>query len=248
MSQLAVTTNDPTLVSIAQELASNLNLPYSDKDESKHDYWLILDQSGLALVSNKNKRLKPLYIDFEIGSTEYRKQHTSLRKEPLARAIGIHPDKKPLIVDATAGFGQDSYLLACLGYNITMLERSPILFALLQDGLKRLTSPISQQLTLVRADSREWLPHCKPSPDIIYLDPMFPERKKSAAVKKNMAMLHELLDDSDEDDLLDVALACATYRVVVKRPRLSVNLAGKSPTYTITGPKIRYDIYQVQSL
>src|SRR5690349_7877666 len=124
-------------------------------------------------------------IDFLSGPLAYRQKHTSLRKEALARAIGMPPNQHPVIVDATAGLGRDSFILASLGFEIIMLERSPIIFTLLEDALKKASTKIPviiNRMHLIQADACEWLEiHGPKGVDVIYIDPMFPERRKTAA-------------------------------------------------------------------
>ncbi len=193
----------------------------------------------------------PIYIDFLSGKVAYRAKRANRRNELLARAINISPKENPLIVDATAGLGRDSFILATLGYEVILLERSPELYTLLADALNRAktnpdTAPIIERMTLIHTDAKEWLVAKKypRQPDVIYLDPMFPERKKSASVKKEMLILQELLGtDSDSAMLFEVAIDCAKRRVVVKRPRLAENITARAPDYTLKGNSSRFDIY-----
>jgi len=190
-------------------------------------------------------------IDFLTGKTAYRARHASRRNELLARAISISPRDNPLIIDATAGLGRDSFILASLGYRVILLERSPVLHQLLLEALERAKTeadiaPIIARMTLIHADAIEWLRNksypCLP--DVIYIDPMFPERKKSAAVKKDMIALQELLGaDEDSADLFQAAIDCAKRRVVVKRPRVAQNISNRAPDYSLKGNSSRFDVY-----
>jgi 16S rRNA (guanine1516-N2)-methyltransferase len=241
-----------------QTLANSLQLPFIADFQSdtakEYDYLLLLTPDYLGLQKTTDKKLSPFYIDFLSGKMLYRSQHAGLRKELLARAIGFKPGDHPRIIDTTAGLGRDSFILATLGFEVTMVEQSPILHALLIDGLNRarqnpLTSEIIHRLKLIHADSKEWLTSSQnnPKPDVIYLDPMFPERKKSASVKKEMVILHNVLGKASDDDaaLLEVALTCAAKRVVVKRPRLAAYLTARVPNFSVTGKNSRFDIYLV---
>jgi 16S rRNA (guanine1516-N2)-methyltransferase len=193
-------------------------------------------------------------IDFTSGSMRYRVKHASLKKELLAKALGVKPRDNPVIIDATAGLGRDSFILASLGFKVTMLERSPVLFNLLTDALKRaaqdpVMAPVIARLTLVQADAISWLssPTFKQAyhPDVIYLDPMFPERQKSASSKKEMVFLQELLGtDKDTEELFKAAFACGTPRIVVKRPRLAESIASWiKPNFSLEGKSSRFDVY-----
>lgn len=194
----------------------------------------------------KPKIEQPFQIDFLSGKLRYRADHAGLKNELLARAIGKKPKDNPIIVDATAGLGRDSFILASLGFRVTMLERSNELYDLLRDALNRASEEIPEiieRLTLIHTDSISWLKTAE-KPQIIYIDPMFPERKKSALVKKDMALLQQLLPKEDNyEALLECALACATVRVVVKRPRLAPSNSKHPPSYVLSGKTSRFDVY-----
>ncbi len=242
---ISVYTSHSALEPAARQLAQQLQLPFS----AEADYWLLLTPDYLGLQATKEKSL-PFYIDFLSGKMQYRRKSASLRREALARALGLKNNTQPTIVDATAGLARDSFILAVLGFEVQLLERSPIIYALVHDALQRAMknaelAPIVQRMRLIQADAITWLKTAE-KPDIIYLDPMFPERKKSALVKKEMRIFHDVIgDDVDADALLQTALACATQRVVVKRPRLAPALAGIKPSYTLSGSSSRFDIYLI---
>jgi 16S rRNA (guanine1516-N2)-methyltransferase len=207
--------------------------------------------TGLALQPSDPKDGEAIRVDFALPSFLYRLDHGGGRKQPMARAMGLKPGYSPLILDATAGLGRDGFILAALGCRVLLCERSPIICALLQDGLSRaLVDPrlhaIAERITLYAGDSRQLLPALAPEerPEVIALDPMFPHRTKSALVKKEMRVVRAVVgEDSDTSDLLQVALAHADKRVVCKRPLQALPLAGPAPTFAITTPKHRFDVY-----
>lgn len=210
------------------------------------DFTLVQTANGLALCVPDTKS-KPFLIDFTEGAWIYRLQQAGLRKEAIARAMGTHPNKHPRIIDATAGLGRDSFLLAALGFHVTLLERSPIVHALLADALLRARvheklAPIVNRMQLHCVDACDYL--SQHQFDIVYLDPMFPSRDKSALVKKEMVILQTLLGkDPDTDALFAAASTCAAQRIVVKRPRLAAGLTGIAPSYSLTGKSSRFDVY-----
>lgn len=216
-----------------------------------HSYQLIHTPDHLALQKIGDKKTKPFYIDFLAGKMRYRCQQASLKKELLAKALGAHPRDSLSIVDATAGIGRDSFILATLGFEITLIERSSIIYALLNDALNRAkqnsaTIAAATRLHLINADAITWLKQTPNKPDIVYLDPMFPEKQKSAANKKEMVILQDLLGkDLDADLLFQAALTCGARRVVVKRPRLAENIANHKPSYSLTGKSSRFDVYLI---
>ncbi len=206
-----------------------------------HDLVLVLTSDRLELRDRRALRLKPLAVDL----TGLR--HASLaRRQPLARALGR---KTRTVVDATAGLGTDASRLAALGFKVTAVERSAVVAALLRDGLERaqrdpdLARLLGGRLTVLTGDAREWLPEMSPRPDAIYLDPMFPpKRKASAATRKELAWLRVLVGtDPDAHELLAIARACSP-RVVVKRPDDAPPLA-PNPTLSFCGKLVRYDVY-----
>jgi len=153
-------------------------------------------------------------------------------------------------VDGTAGFGRDGFVLACLGCKVTLVERSPILGALLEDGLRRglrdedVGKIIREQITLVVGDTKNIIKTLSPPPFSIFLDPMYPKLQKSALNKVEMRILRELVgDDQDGSSLLYCTLQFAENRVVVKRPKEAPPLAGISPSHQIGMKNSRFDVY-----
>lgn len=221
--------------------------------EAATRYTLVPAGDRLTLQQPDDPKFMPFYIDFLSGKLRYRGDQAGLKREMLARALGKKPKDQPRIVDATAGLGRDSFILACLGFNVTLIERSEILHALLQNALQRAAAnadmaPVIARMHLIHADAKDWLMKLPTAdrPDIIYLDPMFPEREKSASVKKEMVILQHLLGkDEDSAELLKTALACSKLRVVVKRPRLAPALSARERDFSLTGKSSRFDIYLV---
>lgn len=150
-------------------------------------------------------------------------------------------------VDATAGLGQDAFLLAAYGFQVRMYERDPIIAMLLYDAMRRgrencELAPILCRMSLKMGDSIALIPELASSPDLVLLDPMFPKRQKSGLVKKKFQLLHQLEQPcQDEDALLTAALACNPRRIIIKRPAKAGNLGRKQPSYSLRGGTIRYD-------
>ena len=171
-----------------------------------------------------------------------------LGRELLVKAVRVRGVEGIRVFDATAGLGEDSLLLAAAGFSVTMCESDPIIAALLADGLRRAAddpelSGIVGRMSLVEGDSIEILPSLTEAPDVVYLDPMFPARTKSAAVKKKFQLLHRLESPcADEASLMDAALAARPRKIVVKRPIKAPVLAGVRPSHSISGKAVRYDV------
>jgi 16S rRNA (guanine1516-N2)-methyltransferase len=247
MIRIAVTASTPELNARAEALAEQLKLPFSNDAE----FLLIFTPLFLGL-QKKDSDFQPLYVDFLSREMTRRRQQATVRKESLARALGLKNKTQPSIVDATAGLARDSFILACLGFEVTLLERSPIVAALLQDGLQRAAldetvAPIVSRLHLEQIEGVFWLKNAE-RPDLIYLDPMFPERKKSALVKKDMQIFQEIMHEEDDSELLlKTALECAKQRVVVKRPRLAEPITGPKPSFCLSGSSSRFDVYMTSA-
>ncbi len=209
----------------------------------------------LALSSMQNEFKSSVHIDFLHGKLAHRREFGGGRGQALAKAIGLKHGANPSVIDATAGLGRDAFVLAHLGAHVTMIERSPILAALLNDGLQRLainTEPPGSdtiQLQLIQANAIDWLPRQAKDnnrPEVVYLDPMYPHRSKSALVKKEMRALRALVgDDEDSALLLQAARHCALKRVVVKRPKGAPLIDDSKPSGNVQSKNTRYDIYPV---
>lgn len=248
LTRIAISTTSTERLSEAKNLAELLQLDFiPEPDDSRlklYDYFFVFTPNYLGLQKTTEK-FNPFYLDFLSPQLRYRCEKATLRNELLARAIGAHPKTHPNIIDATAGLGRDSLILASLGFQITMIERSPIVHALLQDALNRYPA-LCERITLILANAIDWLNNLAHDvkPDVIYMDPMFPERSKSALVKKEIAMLQQIIgQDTDEQELFKAAFAQAKSRVVVKRPKLAANIANRAPNFVLLGKINRFDVY-----
>ncbi|TNE77524.1 MAG: SAM-dependent methyltransferase [Gammaproteobacteria bacterium] len=217
---------------------------------------LYLDEHGLGLQLTGKGAPGPVRAEFVTGKMGYRREHGGGAGQLVAKAVGLQKTKATLhVLDATAGLGQDAFVLASLGCRVTLFERNPVIHALLEDGLARAAlnvdcAPIIERMTLREGSSIDWLSSASEGvADVIYLDPMFPHRDKSALVKKEMQVFRMIVgDDDDSERLLSAALAAATYRVVVKRPRKAPAIEGPEPATRIEGKSSRYDVYSIKAL
>lgn len=247
----------PKAVDLADSLGLNV-LPSDLSLEQKNQFDLILEvkDAGLQIQPCGKGAPGPTLVDFLSGSVAHRRQFGGGKGQMIAKAVGVKGSIKPAILDATAGLGKDSFVLATLGCSVTMLERSPIIHALLQDGLERANTdpdvgPIVAQMNLHNTNSIEWMQENKNMAgfQVVYLDPMFPHNDKSALVKKEMRAFRPVVgDDLDADQLLDAALEIAENRVVVKRPRKAPYLANRKPSLQFEGKSSRYDVYPLKKL
>ncbi|MEE8057275.1 MAG: class I SAM-dependent methyltransferase [Pseudomonadales bacterium] len=234
-----------------RQLAADLQLPLTDDDSASYTYLLIYTEQGLALQRTDSKAAGPVMVDFVSGVASYRRAKGG--GELIVKAVAGDKQPRPTVLDATAGLGRDSFVLASWGYPVTLCERSPIVACLLDDGLQRASQAGDSALQAVIArmqlqpiDAVSYLQQLEQStwPDVVLIDPMFPPSKKSALVKKEMQVFQQIIGaDQDSELLLNAALEYANNRVVVKRPRKSQFLTDKKPNFSVEGKAIRFDIY-----
>jgi len=232
---ISVGFSDEALHEQAALLASQLSLAVNNETLPR----LCVTSDKLVLLA---EGFLPLCADFSAAA--WQKRRDAGKKQGLIRAC--KPVKGMRILDATAGWGRDAAILAGFGANVLMIERNPVMAALLADALARLSpqSPLTALLSLQCTDARHYLQNvpADDAPDVIYIDPMHPHRQKSALVKKDMQVLQQLLGaEDDAESLIQLAVKHARQRVVVKWPqRLPALLP---PDMSITGKTVRFDVY-----
>lgn len=225
----------------ALEVISDLKL-----DDQQAAFEFIEQELRLHLLLDE--KLTHIVFNLTEGELAYRANKVSKSNEVIAKAIGCKPHYRPKVLDATAGMGRDAFIMALLGCHVVMQERNFAIYQLLKNALERLYehinfSHLNNQLQLVHCDSVNVLKDIE-NFDVIYCDPMFPERKKSALVKKEMRIFKLLSgDDFDADNLFIKALQSGIKRTVVKRPKGAPFLANKQPNHQITAKQFRFDIY-----
>lgn len=201
----------------------------------------------LELIDTSTAEFKPIFIDF-LDEKFFRRQQQSGFSQHLARACGVSKHHKPVVIDATTGFGTDAFILASLGCEMICIERNELLAQLLADALERakLVIPeVTVRIKLIHDDAKHFLTTVTEKPNVIYLDPMYPHRNKSALVKKEMRILRELVgSDDDSIELFELAYTTTKNRVVVKRHRLAPTITNKKPTFSLTGKNCRFDVYE----
>ncbi|MCP4989780.1 MAG: class I SAM-dependent methyltransferase [Colwellia sp.] len=263
---------------IASEQPSNIALGYVDSVDSEHakrlakkwhfsylgdvaaankqpelEFVLQMNKQALELCKLDEPKLGAIKVDFVEGAVAHRRKFGGGRGQDIAKAVGLKHGFTPHVLDATAGLGRDAFVLASLGCQLTLMERMPVVAALLDDGIERAklnseVAEIAQNMQLIHASSIESMDLAS-APDVVYLDPMYPHREKSAAIKKEMRIFQSLVgEDLDADSLLEPALALAKYRVVVKRPSYAPPLADKKPSMSIKMKKNRFDVYVKQAI
>ncbi|WP_455926047.1 class I SAM-dependent methyltransferase [Pseudomonas putida] len=236
----------------AQAWAQRLALPMAIDDA---EFALQATDAGLQLQQLGSDAPGPVRVDFVEGAVAHRRLFGGGSGQMIAKAVGIQQGVRPRVLDATAGLGKDAFVLASLGCDMSLIERQPIIGALLEDGLARAqgdaeVGAIVARMRLLKGNSIELIRGWEGEPpQVIYLDPMFPHREKSALVKKEMRLFRPLVgDDMDAPALLAAALELATHRVVVKRPRKAPCIEGPKPSHSLDGKSSRYDIYPKKAL
>lgn len=276
-------------MSIERSISKIDTFPYVVDPDAEHPLILHRTEQGLVLEKEKMSlrcdflemlpRIKPgkLQTELLVKAAKIKRKTAVTESTKQAKNKDVqseetndeYPSDAPIAIDATAGLGQDSFLLAAAGFSVYMFEQDPIIAALLEDALDRAKSDpvlanIVERMHLFAEDSISALqrlgtslsrdeqmpqtsdsqPYLTVKPDVIYLDPMFPERTKSAAVKKKFQLLHHLEHPCEnEEELLSAAMNIQPRKIVVKRMAKGPFLAGKKPSYSIKGKSIRYDCY-----
>jgi len=219
-----------------------------------NDKWakyFLMDKTGISFVAGK-QILKGDFSKLLSRVTGGHLQHEILLKAAKPEGAGNADlskgnSVKLRAVDATAGLGEDSFLLAAMGYEVEMFEHNPITAIVLQDALIRARNTpelkeIAKRIVFTAGESKELLRRLSYEPDLIYLDPMYPEKKKSAESKMKMQVLHQIEEPcSDEEELMAAALAARPKKILIKRPPEAEFLAGMTPSYQVTRKAVRYD-------
>jgi len=263
---LLITVLDNQYLPVAQQLANKSGLPLKptlstqNPDASHYDkHWqLQLDANHLRIIRPDGLAIT---VDFINSKAQRRSNEHNILQQPLSKALGLksfrkHNDHFPTVVDGTAGLGQDAWLIARLGCNVTLIEQSPVLSTMLEFAVQKALAhddyqSTAKSLKVINASTPQYLStSTNPAADIVFLDPMYPARRKQALVKKEMQMLHELVGpDNNNQQLLFSALNHAQYRVIVKRPKTAEPLAGtedwQGQLTSVSSPNTRFDIYHI---
>ncbi len=214
------------------------------EDAHNDDMYLKYDADGLSLFC-EGKILRG-----DLTKMKDRIRMPAINSELLVKAARIKAEGQLYAIDATAGLGEDSLLLAAAGFDVTMYEKNPIIFELLSDSIARaskhpaLVNAVSR-MHVVLGDSTKAMADISTEADVILLDPMFPERQKSALVKNKLQVIQKLEEPCrDELEMLYSAVSAKPKRLIIKRPPKGAYLAGIKPDYSITGKAVRFDCIQ----
>lgn len=223
----------------AERLSQQLGVPIADSMGG--ELTLVFDDAGLSLVGC-GMRYQGDFARMLNRVTKGRLHHEMLVK------IAKTKTERPIAVDAAAGMGEDSFLLAAAGYEVYLFERDKVIAALLRDALRRARQDdrlreIVGRMRLIEGDSIERMPKLDIKPEIVYLDPMFPPRKKSGLIQKKLQLIQKLEQPcADEQELYAAAVSLRPKKIIIKRPLNGALLADQKPSYTVKGKAIRYDV------
>ena len=225
---------------MASALASRLNAPLIKENGTGDGITLMIDADGVSLVGY-GLRYQGDFEQMIPRITKGRLYHEMLVHVAKPKGTGL------IAVDAAAGMGEDALLLAACGYDVTLYEKNAVVAALLRDAMRRaekneVLKNIIGRMHLVDGDSIELIPKQIKRADLVYLDPMFPARKKSGLIGKKLQLIQKLEQPcGDEKALLDAAMLAHPKKIIIKRPLKGAELAGVKPSYTVKGKAIRYD-------
>ena len=226
-----------------------------DKWQLRHDpdaiLALVQTPERLELRKLDEPKLGAIAVNFVDGTMAHRRKFGGGRGEAVAKAVGIKGDYLPSVIDATAGLGRDAFVLASVGCKVQLIERNPVVAALLEDGLKRAYQDpeigefMQSRMVLLPFNTiTEYAESGLEAVDVVYFDPMFPHKQKSALVKKEMRVFQNLVGaDLDSDDFFPAAKQVARKRVVVKRPDYAPFIADQKPDFSQTTKNHRFDVY-----
>lgn len=216
---------------------------------STQERFILFREDGiLKLKDLERPKYHPIYIDFSLYFSHWERQGASIRNALLAKAIGFKGEALS-VLDSTLGLAKDAFFFCLLGCKVTGTERSEIVFSLISDAIERAKSDkkvysIIKNLEVFNCDAFKMSPN---SFDVIYIDPMYPDTKSSAAPQASMQILRDLLDaKNDVENLVDFAVKNANFRVVVKRPPKAPP-ADRRLIHSYTGKSVRYDAYRPQT-
>lgn len=244
LESLRIVVEDEAFLERAMKLSEEINVPIVSLAEAAKEDCLYLKYTERGLVLTDGK----LELIGDLKDMARRVKKSNLQSEMLVKASKIKSTDHPLIaVDATAGLGEDSLLLAAAGFTVYLYEYDKVIAALLEDSLIRARkipelSSMAGRMILKKEDSTVALRNLDFTPDVLLLDPMFPERNKSALIKKKFQLLQKLENPcSNEEELLEAALSSKAHKIIIKRPLKGPKLAGAKVSYSIEGKAIRYD-------
>lgn len=231
---------DSALAEKAKGLSDFLQIPVNPENREEYAFNLELSAEGLRLLDAQKRVLE---IDFIKDHLNYQRRGLRGKNELLAKALGYAKGVRR-VLDLSAGMGIDAVFMTQLGFQVTSVERSQLLFVLLNEALSR-APELQPKLQFVAADSYEYLRSSESSREVdaIFFDPMYPHKKKTALPKQEMVVFRELVGhDEDASRVLEEAMKWPVSRIVVKRPLGAEELL-PGVRHAYEGKVVRYDVY-----
>ena len=216
-----------------QQLMTQFGLVYSENLLPR----LHIGHFGLSLLDTRGHA-----ITLDWNDVQWKQRARGARgQDPLVKVSLA--TQGAWILDMTAGWGRDAMVMAQAGGHLTLLEKNPLMAAMLFQAHQSLIDfNLQSNIRCVWANAHDYLKNMTEKPDVIYIDPMHPERQKSALVKKHLQVLQQLVPpNEDVEELIQLALQHALKRVVVKWPEKQS--AHFKPSYSVHGKTIRFDVY-----
>lgn len=214
--------------------------------KTKSPLVITIEDNIISVVTVADMKMKPVFVDFVNGKLDHRRKFVNGKEFVVKACFG--KKKNPVIFDATAGLARDAFILACNGAQVHMFERNPIVRLLLKNGIERAVNSETDISELIRNNLILEDKHTiyeydgELNPDVVYIDPMYPEKVKSALVKKDMQVFHELVgQDDDVMQLFQRAKEITNLKVVMKNPKWAPPLDVVSSNVLSKGH--RFDIY-----
>ena len=233
----------PDSQTVAQGHADFLKVPLNPAHPDDYFFKLYVEGHRLFVIDGENRKLE---IDFDENHLDYQRKGHRGKNELISKALGVAKGSKN-ILDLSVGMGIDSVFLTQLGFSVTGVERSPLLYLLLKEAFAKTQKPELKNYQLYFSDALNFLKDNKNkiAVDAIYFDPMYPHKKKSALPKQEMVVFRDLVGhDDDAAEVLKEALTWSVQRVVVKRPLYAPELM-PGVRHAYEGKVVRYDTYVV---
>lgn len=235
--------SDPLMIKEAQKCSQFLSIPIHDI--ATEEQYLKFAHFSIDLITLKNKQSLSYCHNFEAPAIQRRLQ---TQEQHLLKAFNDKQKAISRILDVTAGWCRDSFILAHNNFRVSAVEQSDLIYYLSQFSLSHYLTRHQLSLKLHHANAMDYLKNLNDLPDAIYLDPMFPSAKNRAKNraknKKELQLLQEITQNVAMDKLFELSLNKARQRVVVKRPLHGEFLNNLKPNFQFKAKAIRFDIYQ----
>ena len=212
---------NPSEANIIKKIIEKLCLP-----EHGCDYTISHYQNRFLIECNNEESKTSFLIDQLMRHNE--KIYTKL-----------FPLKNASILDCTAGLGRDGILLSELGYNVTMIEKNPLLILLIRNYLSR-NAHIKARL--LYGDALTYTHIAEKEFDYIYIDFMFEKKNNSKPSKYDLFLRSINYNENNKSGFINKMKNYCKKRIVVKEPMKSRSEINDHD-YEIKTNLIKYKIF-----